>query len=170
MTYHKYHMLNDRNVILFGLLPHIMDNQKACYWFLVVAEVWTQTLHILYIVLTNWDKFTKTKHAIVCWSACETEYCALVPTIHVKFNDCFIHWKIFMSQHKKFMPYIVIVKVHSTLLERKMLHRHSLFPYTFVHPMHWEETRWDERESVLVWGSYDHVSDFCVGVQGCIAT
>ena len=51
-----------------------------------------------------------------------------------------------------------------------MLHRHSLFSYTLVHPMHWEETRWDERESVLVWGQYGHVSDFCVGIQGCIAT
>jgi len=36
-----------------------------------------------------------------------------------------------------------------------MLHRHHLFPYTFVQLMHWEETKWDERESVLVWGPYD---------------
>jgi len=54
------------------------------------------------------------------------------------------------------------------ILYRKMLHRHSLFSYIFVHPMHWEETRWDERESVLVWGQYGYVSEFCMGVQECI--
>jgi len=55
-------------------------------------------------------------------------------------------------------------KLEKVKKERKMLHRHPLFPYTFIHPMHWEETRWDEIESVFVWGPYDHVSDFCVDV------
>jgi len=53
---------------------------------------------------------------------------------------------------------------------RKMLHRHPLLPYTLVHPMHYEEERGYERESVLVWGSHDHMSDFCMGVKGCIVT
>jgi len=36
--------------------------------------------------------------------------------------------------------------------------------------MHWKERRGDERESVLVRGPCDHMSDFCVDVKGCIAT
>lgn len=45
---------------------------------------------------------------------------------------------------------------------RKMLYIHPLFPYTLVHPIHWEERRGDKRESVLVQGPCGYVSDFCV--------
>jgi len=54
--------------------------------------------------------------------------------------------------------------------KRILLHEHPLFPYTLVHPMHWEEKRGDERKNVFVWGPHGHMSDFCVGVKGCIAT